>query len=130
VAPLVWLLACIYCEAVGNVIIIVVCGVILQNGKQVVAPCMLLVDRSQELDACRCHRVMQCGRCPSGSACWWGGKLCALVRITLGDGPSVGTLGSGMAGDPGHSTLADGVSVAIGFDVPWWRIGQRIAHSF
>jgi hypothetical protein len=37
----------------------------------------------------------------------------ALARVTLGDGPSVGTLGSGMAGDLGCSTLGDGVSVAI-----------------
>ena len=49
-----------------------------------------------------------------------GGAIeCALVRVTLGDGPSVGTLGSGVAGDRGRSTLGDGVSVAIGFDVPW-----------
>jgi hypothetical protein len=54
----------------------------------------------------------------------------ALVRITLGDGPRIGTLGSGVAGNRGRSTLGDGVSVAIGFDVPWWRTGRRISHSF
>jgi hypothetical protein len=42
-----------------------------------------------------------------------------LACITLGDGPGVGTLGSGVAGDLGQSTLGDGMSVAIGFDVPW-----------
>ncbi len=38
----------------------------------------------------------------------------ALARVTLGDGPSVGTLGSGVVGDCGHSTLGNGVSVMIG----------------
>ncbi len=55
---------------------------------------------------------------------------CALASITLGDGPSVGTLGSGVAGDRGRCTLGDGVSVAIGFDVPWWRTGIRISCRF
>jgi hypothetical protein len=60
-----------------------------------------------------------------------GGKIvCALARITLVDRPSVGTLGSGVAGDRGRSTLDNGVSVAIEFDVPWWRIGRRISSSF
>ncbi len=54
----------------------------------------------------------------------------ALAPVTLGDGPSVGTLGSGAVGDCGRSTLDDGMSVAIGFDVPWWRIGRRISCSF
>ena len=48
----------------------------------------------------------------------------ALARVTLSDGPSIGTLGSGVVGDRGHSSLGDGVSVAIGFDVPWWRTGR------
>jgi hypothetical protein len=54
----------------------------------------------------------------------------ALAQVTRGDGLSVGTLVSGVAGDHGCSTLGDGVSVAIGFDVPWWRIGRRISRSF
>jgi hypothetical protein len=53
-----------------------------------------------------------------------------LARVILGDGPSIGTLGSGMLGNHGHSTLGDGVSVANGFDVPWWRMGIRKSHSF
>jgi hypothetical protein len=40
----------LYCEVVSNVIIAVVWGVVLQNGKQVVALCMSLVDRLQEMD--------------------------------------------------------------------------------
>ncbi len=58
-----------------------------------------------------------------------GAIVCALVHVTLGDGPSIGTLGSGMVGYHGHGTLSDGMSVAIGFDVPWWRIGRRISWS-
>ncbi len=54
----------------------------------------------------------------------------ALAYTTLGDRPSVGTLGSGMGGDCGHSTLSDGMSVAMGFDVPRLRIGRKILHSF
>jgi hypothetical protein len=54
----------------------------------------------------------------------------ALARVILGDGPSVGTLGSGVVGNPGHNTLGDGVSVGIGFDVPWWSTGRRISRSF
>jgi hypothetical protein len=58
---------------------------------------------------------MQCGRHSSWGACWWGGAIeRALARVTLGDGPSIGTLGSGVADDHGRSTLGDGVSVAIG----------------
>jgi hypothetical protein len=53
-----------------------------------------------------------------------------LAFVTLGDGPSVGTLGSSVAGDRGRSTLSDGVSVVIEFDVPWWEIGRRISCSF
>ncbi len=51
----------------------------------------------------------------------------ALARVTLGDGPNVGTLGSGVVGDGGRSTLGDGMSVAIGFVVPWWRVVRRIS---
>ncbi len=51
----------------------------------------------------------------------------ALARVTLGDGPSVGTLGSGGVGDHGRSTLGDGVSVVVGFVVLWWRIEMRIS---
>jgi hypothetical protein len=54
----------------------------------------------------------------------------ALVCITLNDGPSIGNLGSGMVGDCGHSTLGDGMSGVIGFDVPWWRTGRRISPRF
>ncbi len=46
-----------------------------------------------------------------------GAIVCALACITLGDGPSVGNLVSGMVGNRGHSTLGDGMSVAI-----WRRI--------
>ncbi len=59
-----------------------------------------------------------------------GATVHALACVTLGDGPSVGTLDSSMVGDHGRSTLGDGVSVAIKFFVPWWRIGRRISHSF
>ncbi len=54
----------------------------------------------------------------------------ALACVTLGDVPSIGTLSSGMADDHGCSTLGDGVSVTIEFDVPWWRTGRRISRSF
>jgi hypothetical protein len=54
----------------------------------------------------------------------------ALVRVTLSDEPSVGPLGSSVAGNYGHSTLGDSMSVVIGFDVPWWRTGRRISLSF
>ncbi len=41
----------LYCEVVRNAIaIVVVWGIVLQNGKWVVALCMLLVDRLQETD--------------------------------------------------------------------------------
>jgi hypothetical protein len=50
-----------------------------------------------------------------------------LVCITLGDGPSTGTLNSGVVGDRGCSILGDGELVVIGFDVPWWRTGRRIS---
>jgi hypothetical protein len=40
----------LYCDVVSNAIIIAVWGVVLQNGKRVVASCMLLVDRLQEMD--------------------------------------------------------------------------------
>jgi hypothetical protein len=56
--------------------------------------------------------------------------FCALVCVTLGDGPGGGTLDSGVVGNRGCSTLGDGVSVASGFIVPWWRVGRRISHSF
>jgi hypothetical protein len=54
----------------------------------------------------------------------------ALARVTLDDGASVDTLGSGIVGNRGCSTVGDVVSVAIGFVVPWWRIGRKISHSF
>ncbi len=53
-----------------------------------------------------------------------------LARVTLSDGPSVGTLGFSVVGGHGQSSLGDGVSVAIGFDVPWWRTGRRISRRF
>jgi hypothetical protein len=60
----------------------------------------------------------------------WGATVRALACATLSDGPIVGTLGSGVVGDHGRSTLGDGVSVAIGFVVPWRRVGRRISGSF
>jgi hypothetical protein len=44
------LVAGLYCDVISNDIVIVVWGVVLQNGKQVVASCMLLVDKLQEMD--------------------------------------------------------------------------------
>jgi hypothetical protein len=64
----------LYCDVVCNAIVIVVQSVILQYGKRVVAPWMLLVDRLQELDICRCLGVMQCGRHSNWGDCWWGGQ--------------------------------------------------------
>ncbi len=52
----------------------------------------------------------------------------ALACVILGDGPSVSTLGSGVASDRGRSTLGNGISVAIGFDVPRWRTGGEGYH--
>jgi hypothetical protein len=40
----------LYCDVVSNAIIVVVWGVVLQNGKQIVALCTSLVDRPQETD--------------------------------------------------------------------------------
>ncbi len=40
----------LYCDVVSNSIIVVVWGAVLQNGKQVVAVCMSLVDKAQETD--------------------------------------------------------------------------------
>jgi hypothetical protein len=60
-----------------------------------------------------------------------GGEIVyALARVTLGDGPGIGTLGSGVVGNHGCSTLGDSVSVAIGFDLALGRIGRRLSHSF
>jgi hypothetical protein len=59
-----------------------------------------------------------------------GGILRALVCVTYGDGPGIGTLGSGMTGNRSRSTLGDGVSVASGFVVPGGSIGRRISRSF
>jgi hypothetical protein len=59
-----------------------------------------------------------------------GAMLHALVCVTLGDGPGVGTLGSGVVGNRGRSTLGDGVSVASRFVVSWWSIGRRMSCSF
>jgi hypothetical protein len=73
-----------------------------------------------------CHMVgIQVGVFVGGGAIEF-----ALVCITLGDGPSVITLSSGMVGNRGHSTLGDGMPVVIGFDVPWWRTGRRISCRF
>ncbi len=73
----------LYCDVVCNAIVVIVRGVVLQNGKRVVALCMSLVDRLQELDVCRCHGVMQmqCGRHLSWGAGWWGGnRACTGTR--------------------------------------------------
>ena len=91
---------------------------------------MLLVDRLQETgfdDAVgSCDVVgIRDGLCVDGGAI-----LHAFACITLGDGPGFGTLGSGMVGNHGRSTLGDGVSVVIGFVVPWWRVERRISLSF
>jgi hypothetical protein len=59
-----------------------------------------------------------------------GAKLRALARVSLGDGPKVDTLSSGVVGYCGRNTFGDGLSVASGFVVPWWRVGRRISHSF
>jgi hypothetical protein len=59
-----------------------------------------------------------------------GATLRALACIILSDGPGVGTLNSGVVGNPGCSTLGDGVSVASGFVVPWWRVERRILLGF
>ena len=40
----------LYCDVVSNSIVVVIWGVVLQNGKWVVALCMLLGDRLQETD--------------------------------------------------------------------------------
>jgi hypothetical protein len=58
-----------------------------------------------------------------------GGTVHALACY-LGNGPNVGTHGSGMVGDRGRSTLGDGMSVAIELVVPWWRVERRISRSF
>jgi hypothetical protein len=91
--------------------------------------CTLLVEQSQEkfkggVGSCNAVGFWV------GARVGWGATVRALVCFTLGDGPIVGTLGSSMVGNHGGSTLGDGVSVAIGFVVPWWRVGRRISHSF
>jgi hypothetical protein len=68
---------------------------------------------------------IQIGMCIGGGA-----TVRALACITLGDGPGIGTLGFSMVGDGGCSTLGDEVTVALGFIVPWWRIGRRTLRSF
>jgi hypothetical protein len=60
----------------------------------------------------------------------WEATVHALVRITLGDGLIVGTLDFGVVGNCGRSALGDGVSVVIGYVVPWWRVGRGISCSF
>jgi hypothetical protein len=59
-----------------------------------------------------------------------GATVHALAHVTFGDGPNIGTLGLGVVGNRGCTTLSDGVSVAIGFVLPWWRVGKRISLSF
>jgi hypothetical protein len=59
-----------------------------------------------------------------------GAMLRALAWITLGDGPGLGTLGSGVVGNRGHSNLSDGVPVASRFIAPGRSIGRGISHSF
>jgi hypothetical protein len=44
------LVAGLYCDVISNAIVVIVWGVVLQNGKWVIALCMLLVDRLQETD--------------------------------------------------------------------------------
>ena len=58
-----------------------------------------------------------------------GAILRALVRVTLGDGPGIGTLGSGVVENHGRTTLSDGVSLASRFIVHLRSIGRRISHS-
>ncbi len=59
-----------------------------------------------------------------------GATLLVLAHVTLGKEPGIGNLGFGMVGNHGHGTLGEGVSVASGFVVLWWRVGSRISHSF
>jgi hypothetical protein len=47
-----------------------------------------------------------------------GAMLRVLACITLDEGPGVGTLGSSVVSNCGHSTLGDGLLVASGFVVP------------
>jgi hypothetical protein len=80
------------CDVICNAIIIV---------KWFVAPCMSLVGRSQESDVCRC-----CGSCNVVGIqirVLVGGESIERARacITIADGSSIGTLGSGVAGDCG-----------------------------
>ncbi len=56
--------------------------------------------------------------------------LPALACVTLGDGPGIGTLGSGVVGNHGRSILGDGVLVASRFVALGQSIGRRISHSF
>ncbi len=53
-----------------------------------------------------------------------GGLLRATARSTLGDGLVICTLGSGVVGNCGWSTLNDGVLVVGG-----WSVGRRILRS-
>jgi hypothetical protein len=56
--------------------------------------------------------------------------LRALVHVTCGGGPGIGTLGSSVVGNHGRSTLVDGVLVASGLVAPERSIKRRISHSF
>ncbi len=58
-----------------------------------------------------------------------GGLLRAAARSTRGDGLVAGTLGSGVAGIRGRSTLGDGVTVLGGSGVFCWSDGRRILRS-
>ena len=40
----------LYCDVVSDAIVVIIKGVVLQNGKRVVPLCMSLVDRLQETD--------------------------------------------------------------------------------
>jgi hypothetical protein len=47
-----------YCDAISNALVNIVCGVILQDDKWVVPLCMLLVNGSQEMNVARCGGIM------------------------------------------------------------------------
>ena len=58
-----------------------------------------------------------------------GGSLRATAHSTLGHELVVGTLISGVAGNPGRSTLGDGVQGVGGGGAFCWSVGRRILQS-
>ncbi len=72
------LVAGLYYDVVSNALVVVIWGVVLQDGKQVVASCMSVVDRSQEMDVGRCSGIMGCGRHLVWIACWRGSSVACI----------------------------------------------------